>query len=330
MKIKISGLNVRGISAVVPKDILPMSAFYESVGEQEIKRVVMSTGITSVHIAGKKTRASDLCEKAAIELFKALKIDPLSIDGIVFVSQTPDFKMPATSCSLQDRLCLKKEVVAFDINYGCSGYIYGLYQAAVLVKAGGCDRVLVCAGDTITHYLNAEDYKVKLVFGDAGSATLVEKGDEDWAFDIFTDGSGYEQLIIPKNNVGSDACLLMNGGAIMEFALREVMPVFEQVLALQGWTREMLSKVVLHQANEFILNYLRKKLDLDPKLVPIDVKRYGNTGPASIPLTLCGQYARIGEEMLGKSVLVGFGAGLSWGACALDLAGCQLLDVIEY
>ncbi|MFN7096471.1 MAG: ketoacyl-ACP synthase III [Gammaproteobacteria bacterium] len=328
MEHKISGLNVKGISVVIPQNRLFMSDFYGKYGENEIKRIVMSTGIESVHIANKVTTTLNLCEKAALNLFEDLGIGVDSIDGIIFVSQTPDYKMPATSCILQHRLGLKKEVVAFDINYGCSGYIYGLYQASMLLSAGGCNRVLLCAGDTISRNLNPDDYKVRLIFGDAGSATIIDKGETEWAFDIRTDGAGYNELIILKDEAGNDDYLHMNGGAIMAFALREIKPIFDNILLIKGWTSKDISQVVFHQANQFILNYLRKKLGLDSSIVPVSIKQYGNTGPASIPLTLCDQYSEVGKT-LGKSVLIGFGVGLSWGACALDLTGCRLLSVAE-
>src|SRR5262249_4448517 len=147
-------------------------------------------GIKTVRVAPREIKCSDLCAAAAKKLFQQLQVNLNSIDAIVFVSQTPDHVAPATSAVLQHRLGLKRSVVAFDINYGCSGYIYGLYQAGLLLSSGGCQRVLVCAGDVITHLLNPADRQVRMVLADAGSATLIEKGDDQWAVAIETDGSG--------------------------------------------------------------------------------------------------------------------------------------------
>lgn len=326
MEVQIPGCRLHSVSATVPDQMISTSDYYTRYGEKEVKRIVMGTGIESMYVAPIGMRASDLCQRAAEELFERMQIDPNSIDGLIFVSQTPDYRMPATSASLQARLNLKKSLVAFDINYGCSAYIYGLYQAAMLISSGGCQRVLVCAGDTITHHLDPHDHKVNLVFGDAGSASLVEKGDDTWVFDIHTDGSGADFLKIDKNAAGQDIPLWMDGGAVMEFALREVKPVVDRVLALKNWKSSSLNHVILHQANAFMLNYLRKRLDLEKDIVPIAVKNYGNTGPASISLTLCDQFS-MGEGVLGKSVLCGFGVGLSWGACALDLSQTSICSV---
>jgi 3-oxoacyl-[acyl-carrier-protein] synthase-3 len=324
MKTKIKGLQLRGISAVVPNNIVSMRELSSQFGEKEIKRIILSTGIESVHVADRHTNTSDLCAAASNRLFEELNLRPESVDAIVFVSQTPDLRMPATSCLLQARLGLKKDCVAFDINYGCSGYIYALYQAAMLISAGGCQRVLLCVGDTISHFLDPNDHKVRLVFGDAGTASIVEAGNDTWSFDIRTDGHGAKDLMIPKNAAGTDDFLYMNGGAIMNFALSKVKPVVDSVLQMQDWALSQLSSIILHQANYFILNYLGKKLGIDKAKLPIAVKHYGNTGPASIPLTLCDQPA----FQWGASVLCGFGVGLSWGACALDLSGSIMLDVV--
>lgn len=326
MEVQISGCRLTGISTSVPNQVVSMSDYYESYGEGEVRRIAMGTGIESMHVAPKEMKSSDLCQYAALQLFDRMQIDLNSIDGLIFISQTPDYRMPATSALLQERLKLKRSVVAFDINYGCSAYIYGLYQAAMLISSGGCQRVLVCTGDTITHHLDPSDHKVKLMFGDAGSASLVEKGDDTWAFDIHTDGSGADALKIGKNDAGYDQYLWMDGGAVMEFALREVKPVVNRVLELKQWAADSVKHVIFHQANTFMINYLRKLLNFEKSMVPIAVKNYGNTGPASIPLAICDQFS---NQLLplGNSVLCGFGVGLSWGACALDLSKTAICPV---
>lgn len=318
MQVKLAGLSFTAVATALPKDKLILSDLYNQYGQKEVDRIVMSTGIHSLGIANKETNASDLCISAADYLFNETNIARESIDAIVFISQTPDYKMPATSCLLQHKLHLKKEVVAFDINYGCSGYIYGLYQAALLIATKSCQKVLICAGDTMTRYLHPDDHKVRLLLGDAGSATIIESGHDEWAFDIHTDGSGFDKLIIPKDKDRRDSYLCMDGAAIMEFALTKVHNSFNLVLEQMGWDKNEISHAILHQPNQFMLDYLRKKLQLRKEQVPISVKEYGNTGPASIPLTMCDQFHKA-DNLLGKSVLSGFGVGLSWGSIALNL-----------
>ncbi len=329
MNIKLSKLAITGIAAAIPAQRFDLIQLADQFGLNEIKRIKMSTGIETVRLANAKQKASDFCLAAAQHLLNTLSILPASIDGIIFISQTPDYRMPATSCILQDRLGLSKNTVAFDINYGCSAYIYGLFQAALLLNSKSCKRVLLCTGDTITQHLNPADQKARLVFGDAGSATLIEQGTADIAFNIMTDGSGYKSLIIDKSANGNDKPLFMNGSEIMEFALREVPDSIESVLAQMGWKKEEVGTFALHQANQFMLDYLRKKLNVKKERVPIAVKEYGNTGPASIPLTLCHYRDSLSLQSKAKVIMSGFGVGLSWGSVALNLSKTVMTDIVE-
>jgi len=336
MQTNIAGLRVTGIAAALPQNRLDLLSLSTQFGEAEVRRIIAGTGIHAIRVARHKQRASDLCAAAAIQLFSSLNISPDSIDGIIFVSQTSDAALPATSVILQDRLSLPTTSVAFDINYGCSGYIYGLYQAAMLLIAGGCSRVLLCVGDVITPILDPEDRAVRMVFGDAGSATLIEKGEDTFSFILRSDGSGAESLhagwhptdyngIVNKSNY-----LSMDGSAIMEFALREVPLCVQETLNLQGWDKSSLDVCILHQANQFMLNYLRKKMDIPKELVPIALSEIGNTGSASIPLTLSLKHEELrSKSTLNRSILCGFGVGLSWGAVGLNLSKTSLIPVID-
>lgn len=326
MKTKFKGLKLSAISATVPRDIQQVSDFYQSFGEEDIKRVSKISGIESMHIAGEGITTEDLCADSAVHLMNELNVSADSIDAIIFVSQTPTYRMPATSCVLQNRLGLSKRVLAFDINYGCSGYIYGLYQAAMLLQTEECNRVLVCAGDTLTKYVNPDDHKCRLLFGDAGTTTLVEKGVDTWFFDIQTDGSGAEDLVVHRKHPQEDDYLFMNGNAIMEFALREVARVIDNVLKFSGLEKDEINHFILHQANQFMLNCLRKKIGVSKDSLPIQVKGRGNTGPASVPLAIVDEFSS-SNQMLGQSVLCGFGVGLSWGACTINLSGTKVLPV---
>ncbi len=330
MDIKLRNLCVKGISSVVPKNKLALHTLSDAFGRGEINRVMMSTGIESVGIALPEQKASDFCLYAAQCLMEQLSISPESIGAVIFVSQTPDYKMPASSCILHGKLKLPKSALAFDINYGCSGYIYGLYQASLLLSSGSCERVLVCVGDTISKYLRADDHKTRLVFGDGGAATIVEKGNHDIIFNIMTDGLGYKNLMIAKAENGSDdSNLCMNGYGIMEFGLREVPLSINAVLSQAGWERGKVGMFMLHQANQFMLNYLRKKLNLKIEQVPIALKHYGNTGPASIPLALCHCYKDFSAELLERVVLSGFGVGLSWGSLATNLSQTVMMSIMK-
>lgn len=328
MKLSLNNLQLSGVAACVPKTKVTMAEFYEKFGKNEVDRICLSTGIKSIRLASENQNTSDMCLRASQELLNNLSVDRKNIDAVIFISQTPDYVMPATSCILQNKLNLKNSVLAFDINYGCSGYVYGLLQAGLLINSGACNKVLVCVGDTISRYLAPEDHKLRLVMGDGASASIIEKGYDTWSFDIRTDGSGYKSLIIPRK-VEAKPYLSMDGASIMEFALREVPKVVESVMLQQNKTLDDISALVLHQANSFILQYLRKKIGASIGIVPIEVEKYGNTGSASIPITMCEHYAGKNVDLMHSSVMVGFGVGLSWGAVLLSLSNTLFTEVYE-
>jgi 3-oxoacyl-[acyl-carrier-protein] synthase-3 len=207
----------------------------------------------------------------------------------------------------------------------------------------------VLAGDVSTRLVNPLDKSVRMVFGDAGSATLVEGGADSVAFVIRTDGAGARHLMIPaggcrrpadaaaaevaadeNGNHRSALDIFMDGMEIMNFGLREVPPTVDDALRLAGWNKDEAGSFVFHQANRFMLEYLRKKMTLPTAAVPIVMSDTGNTGPAAIPLALSVEHARLKREnRLQKCVLCGFGVGLSWGAAAADLSNTQILDTVE-
>ncbi|MBV9576547.1 MAG: ketoacyl-ACP synthase III [Gammaproteobacteria bacterium] len=331
MNTSFENISVSGIAVALPHNKLELSSLSQLYGTNEVQRIMANTGISAVRVADAQTKTSDLCFMAARELIAKMTVN--SVDAIVFVSQTHDAVMPATSVMLQHRLGLSTNTVAFDISYGCSGYVYGLYQAAMLIAAGGCQRVLLCTGDVITPLLYPTDKHVRLVFGDAGSATLIERGNDCLSFILRSDGSGMDHLKAAKqkNEITHDGYLHMNGSAIMEFALREVPKMIAELLQVKNWHAEEVGSYVLHQANEFMLNYLRKKMALSKEAVPIAVENTGNTSSASIPLTLALTSDRLRQEnRLNKAILCGFGVGLSWAATSLDLSKALILSPLEY
>ncbi|MBF0450076.1 MAG: ketoacyl-ACP synthase III [Candidatus Magnetomorum sp.] len=338
MNVRINNVFVRSIATALPDETYDLTDLSDIYGEDEVNRIIKINGISKIRVAPEEVCASDLCEKAANLILE--NNDKEKIQGIVFVSQTPDYILPATSACLQHRLGLSNECVAFDISNGCPGYIYGLFQAAMLINSGSCDSVLVCAGDVISKYINPLDRSNRMVFGDAGSATILEKGAGKISFSIMTDGSGADNLIIPaggcrypknedsemvsvKNdgNMRSDEDLFMNGLEIMNFSNREVPIRVDAVIDKQGWEKSEVTLFGFHQANQFMLNNLRKIMKISKEKLPIAMQETGNTGQASIPLMLAlEQKNLIKNNRLEKSVLCGFGVGLSCAAAALDLS----------
>ena len=349
MKVLFENVAIRGMATAVPSECLDLFSLGSQFGEKEVKKLIASTGINKIRVAPPHVCISDICEAAARNLFQELAIEPASIDGVVLVSETPDYLVPPTSFILQEKLGLSKDIVAFDINHGCSGFIYGLYQASMLVSSGGCRRVLLCLGDVATRRVHPQDKAVRMMFGDSGSALLVERGAGSLRFHLMSDGMSHRALVIPaggakkpcdattslpeaygKNNVRSEETLHMNGMDVMYFALREVPPMIEEMLADTGWSKEEVGTFALHQANRLILDQLVHKLKLPKEAVPFGVGEIGNSAPSSISTMLCVKHKQLeAEERLEKVVACGFGVGLSWAAVALDLSQTKILDVLE-
>ncbi len=350
MKLKIEGVKVRSISSCLPPFVLDMHSLGAQYGEIEVAKIIKTTGIHCVRVAEDGITSSDLCLSAAKKLINENSIDPDQIDGVVFVSQTPDYILPQTSHLIQKRLNLKESVFCLDIRLGCSGYIHGLLQSALLVQSGACNMVLLLSGDVTTSFINPLDRACRMVFGDAGTATVVERGNSSMMFAIYSDGLGAERLIIPaggarvpRNHLTeiavkcedgswrSECDLFMDGIEIFNFALKRVPLLLDEVAQMAGWDRNEVGTYAIHQANKFMVDTIRRRARVEAHRMPIDVEKYGNTGPASIPLLLSsvGQI-RQNEGRLSSAVLIGFGVGLSWGGVACQLNETKIIEPITY
>lgn len=349
MKTTFQCSRIAGIAAAVPSYAVPLSQFADQWGQKDVASLIASTGITRIRQARVGMTASDLCKAAAQCLLEALNVTPNEIDGIVFVSQTSDYIMPATSAALQSKLGMEKRVAAFDINYGCSGYVYGLLQAEMLIHAGLCRSVLVLAGDTTTRLVNPRDRALRMLFGDGGSATLVVAGEEQHTYAVRTDGSGAKSLIVPAGgsrqprdgascieaegedgNVRSAENLFMDGVAVLFMALRDAPEIIAEAISLASWSTEKATFYGLHQANRFMVDYLARKMRITPETTAFSCADIGNTGPASIPVMLAIEHPRLqAEGRLEKVALCGFGVGFSTAATTLSLKDTTFLPLIE-
>jgi 3-oxoacyl-[acyl-carrier-protein] synthase-3 len=347
MKTKIRDIKISAISSYLPTNILELTSLAEEFGEKEVTNIIKATGIERVRIANENQTASDLCFEAALHLFDKEQIDKDKIDGLVFVSQTNDYILPSTSVILQDRLGLTKETICIDIHYGCSGYIYGLFQAALWVNSSGCENVLILSGDTTSKIISNKDKSLRMVFGDCGTATLVTKGDSVMGFSICSDGSGYDRLIIPAGgfrqrgsedtkkliydqdkNGRTQEDLYMDGMAIFDFAISNVPKNISESIALMNWNKEDIALYAIHQANKFIVNCIRKKMMIEAEKMPVNIFNFGNTGPASIPLLLS-DICSSSQYNLEKVILSGFGIGLSWGSVACNLQDTHFYEPVN-
>lgn len=347
-KISFHGVGIKAISACVPKDVVYNRDLGYLIPQEEIDKVIDNIGIEERRIAPNDVTASDLCFKAAQKLMDDNGIAPESIDVLLFMSQTSDYRIPATSCIMQHRLGLPKTTLCFDISLGCSGYLFALSTAFAYASMDGINRVLLLDGETFSKIVNRRDKVDWPLYGDAGTATLVEKGDfDDATFILNTDGSGEDALkihagmrnpITPESciereqedgNIRNDLEVFMDGMDVFNFAISKVPRCVKELLSVTGKTVEDVDYLVFHQANRFMMDFFVKKLKMDRSKVPYCISKYGNTSSTSVPLTvaseLCGKLG--GENTV---VMSGFGAGLSWGAALIPMKDCIVSPVIEY
>jgi 3-oxoacyl-[acyl-carrier-protein] synthase III len=348
-KITYNAIGISAVAACVPKNISSNYNMDQIMTKDEIEKTVDSIGIKEKRFVDDHVCASDLCFKAAEKLFEDNDIKRESIDMLLFISQTPDHKIPGTAPILQDKLGLSKDTACLDLSIGCSGYIYGLATAFSYAASDGINRVLLLVGDTFSKIVNPLDKVNAPLYGDAGTATLINKGDFAKSyFNLFADGSGFESIVVPagqcripstadnlleqKDNDGSIRSqneLFMNGMDVFNFSLRAVPNCINEILSFSDKLLNDIDIIVLHQANRFMTDFLIKRLKYKTGLVPYCLEKYGNTSSPSIPLTISSELAHQAVENK-KVIMCGFGAGLSWGTFFCEFQGCNISEVVEY
>jgi 3-oxoacyl-[acyl-carrier-protein] synthase-3 len=340
---------VRALSAVVPKNEIRLQDELQFFGGDAKKaaRVTKIAGIDRRRVADPGILPSDLCQQAAEDLFVGLGIDCSSIDALIFVSQCPDYIMPATACILQDKLNLAQTCAAFDVNQGCTGYVYGLWLAFSLVESRACSRILLLEGDGLARLTDQDNRVIAPIFGDCGTATLVEYAEEEtpsW-FMLGTDGSGAEMLMVPagrgrlpppqtpeeyapycerlRDTNGTPWRLnrtYMDGGAVFDFTLNVVPDHILELLRFAQKEPENIDHLVLHQANRQIMQAIADKVGFPPEKVPMEAfSKYGNLAGASIPSAICDALVTEIQNSWQQLLLSGFGVGLSWASAILTL-----------
>lgn len=331
---------LRAVAGHVPDTVVDNARLDAELAPVSVAKIAAKTGIDRRRVVAPGETTADLAVAAAEALFHEQGLERASVDFVLLCTQTPDYAMPSTSCLVQDRLGLRTDVGAFDLGMGCSGYVYGLGAASALIDSGQADSVLLLTADTLSRYVNPSDAPLRTIFGDGASATLVAASAGSPTFRGFsygTDGSGARHLIVPTGGLadgdrlapaaspgarglesnGHD--LFMDGAEVFGFALRAVPRAIAETLARADLTLDDIDAVVLHQANAFMLETLRRKLDLPTEKFVVEMSDVGNTTSSSIPLALAAAL-RTGQVRPGmRLLLVGFGVGLSWGAVVVDL-----------
>jgi 3-oxoacyl-[acyl-carrier-protein] synthase-3 len=342
--------RIAGICTAVPKKKVN---FFESstlFSPQEMDRVYENTGIREIRSAPPGMVVSDMCTAAAERLMERLGWERSSIELIVLITQSPDVPLPATACLMQRRLKLPNECAAFDINLGCSGYVYGLWVVSQLLTSMNKGRALLMVGDKSTEGLHPDDTGTAALFGDAGAVTAIERcADENPVYYVGgSDGEGGAHLNL---KAGQNRCqipislkpftkeeydqlmlnckLHMNGPEVFGFTLRVVPKLIRETLALAGIEKEDVQYYVFHQANKFILEHLARKMKLPEGSAVLDLELWGNTSSASVPLAICDKLVGDIKDKPAKMCLAGFGVGWSWMACVLDIGPIPVAEIYE-
>ena len=347
--IEFSNVGIKAVAACVPKKVSSNYDLRSIMSDEDVNKMIKSVGIKEKRIAEPDVCASDFCYKAAEKLIADNNIDRSSIDALIFLSQTPDYKIPATSPILQHRLGLLKTTLCFDINLACSGYVYALSTAYAYASLKGVNRVLLLVGETFSKITSPRDKVNAPLYGDAGTATLIEKGEfVPSYFLLCSDGTGKDAVIVPAGgcrmpatdenlkeinvedgNIRSSNQIYMDGMDVFNFTMSVVPKSIKELLQHTGNTLENIENIIFHQANKFMTDFFIKKLKYQSEKVPYCLDRYGNTSSASIPLTISSEIK--GNNLNGhKVILCGFGAGLSWGTALIEFHECNVSPVIEY
>lgn len=323
---------ISGISYYTPAQVLTNDILKVRYPDGEIDKSEQITGIKKRHIAAADESTSDMATRAAEELFREYDIDKASIDFVIICTQTPDYYLPSTACIVQNALGLSTKTGALDINMGCSGYVYSLGMAKGMVNSGIAKNVLLLTADVFSKFIHPKDKANQVIFGDAATATLVtaQKGIFELNEFVFgTDGSGAENLIIKEGagknfnkqyaesfdeygNVLCDSYLYMNGNNVFSFTIQSVPVLIKEVLEKNKLEFDKVDHFVFHQANNFILEYLRKKIKIPAEKFIRNIEQVGNTTSSTIPIAMKDamqqELFKTGETVL----LAGYGVGFSW------------------
>lgn len=343
----IRNTKIVGISTVVPKKSVSLKddkSLYNG-DEKKISRVIDSSGFLNRRISDGNVTALDLCERAASILLEEMEVAIDSIDAVVFVTYTPDYIMPSNASIIHKRLGMKTGCAIFDVSQGCAGYIYGLWLSGMMLSAN-LKRVLLLVGDTFTKFEDMFADHSAPVFGDAGSATLLDFDAQAPAlsFSIGSDGAGYDAIICEnlgfrnppsQDKFNADGSYQynskMDGLRVFNFALERVPDCVKNTLSANEMVNEDIDYFIFHQANKYMVNTIASKLGISKDKVPMEtLTHYGNQSCASIPGAICD---RFGSELSSQSLtllLCGFGVGLSWGGTVVELNHIYCSGIREY
>ncbi|WP_286844703.1 MULTISPECIES: 3-oxoacyl-ACP synthase III family protein [Sphingobacterium] len=314
---------LKHISVYLPDKSVTNEDIAEMFPSWESSKIFEKVGIKNRYVADSKEGVANMAVAAIRNLQLETGIDLSQIDYFLLCTQSPDYQIPTTACIVQHRVGLSNNCGAIDINQGCSGYIYGLSLASALVSSGIANNVLLVTADVYSKHIHNSDKGNMSLFGDAATASLISSDGkyEIGKFSLGTDGSGYDKLIIKNSGLFSKSFnqddpenfLFMDGAAVFDFTAKRIPQLIEENLVLNGLAKDDINLFVFHQANTFMLNFLRNRIKIEKNRFLINMENYGNTVSSSIPLAFKDSFD--GENR--NVMMVGFGVGLSWGAVVL-------------
>ena len=327
---------IKGISYYLPEQIITNHELVQDFPEWSVEKVAVKLGVVQRHVAKNDELSSDMAIKAANILFDEYAIEPAEIDYVLFCTQSPDYFLPTSACIIQDKLGIPTNAGALDFNLGCSGFVYGLSLAKGLVIAGIAKNVLLLTSETYSKYIHPKDKSNRTIFGDAATATLISDNGfaEILNFALGTDGRGANNLIVKtgglrypqqlddlsfdeNGNPKSSDHLFMDGSEIFNFTLEMVPVLVEQTLQKNELSAEEINLYVFHQANKYLLNFLRKKIRIPEDKFYYAIENVGNTVSSTIPIAL--KEASKENLLKGNILLAGFGVGYSWGGTIIKI-----------
>lgn len=344
------GIGITAMAGAVPKHVIHNYEYTQYFPADQVKEVVDKVGVFERRFADERTCSSDLCFAAAERLIADNNIDRNEIDLLVFLSQTPDYRMPATSIILQDRLGLPQSCVAFDMQLGCAGFCYAMSVVYGMMQGGNIRKALILDGETRSKVYSPKDRRSAFIFGDGGVAALVERNDKfgkSW-FSLNSDGSrhdlimikggGYrnmsseetlkERVVDEYGNIRSDEQGYMRGGDVFNFVIREIPRDIKKTLEFSGVDKDTIDYIVFHQANNFINTYIAKKMKLDADKIPHTIEKFGNTSSVSVPLTIVSE---LKDKLEGNKTLLlsAFGVGMCWATGIVPFVDCEVSEIVE-
>ncbi|MCX6158485.1 MAG: ketoacyl-ACP synthase III [Ignavibacteriae bacterium] len=325
-------VSISGISYYLPLNVLSNEEINDNFPEWSVEKIAEKTGITNRHISGTSEFSSDMAVQSSLKLFEEYNINPIDIDYLILCTQSPDYFLPTTACLLQNRLGLRTSAGAIDFNLGCSGFVYGLSLAKGLILTEDVKNVLLITSETYSKFINHKDKSVKTIFGDASASTLITcEGSNDIKQFIFgTDGRGANNLIVKnggmrymKNtdeegvvdangNPKFNNNLYMNGAEIFSFTLKTVPKLVKDLLIKNDLMIEDIDLFIFHQANKFMLETLRKKLNIPENKFFYFLEDVGNTVSSTIPIAMKEAFKNNIIKENSKVMIIGFGVGYSW------------------